>query len=146
MKKDSKKLLFIAVVAFISFLITFAYVFYLYGAYGERGELIFEFIFPIYYFVLTVVALVMMHGVIITKRPYIVMSILSIGLMLVMWIIYICVTVTQKNSAMLSCDILWFPIALTVLSLIMSLCYVSLIIDIVKVDKEIKRNTENNTN
>ena len=135
MKKDSKKLFFIAIIAFISFLITFAYVFYLYGAYGEIGELIFEFIFPIYYFVLTIVALVMMHGVIITKRPYIVMSILSIGLMLVMWIIYICVTVTQKNSAMLSGDILWFPIVLTVLSLIMSLCYISLIIDIVKVDK-----------
>ncbi len=113
--------------------------FYLYGAYGEIGELIFEFIFPIYYFVLTIVALVMMHGVIITKRPYIVMSILSIGLMLVMWIIYICVTVTQKNSAMLSGDILWFPIVLTVLSLIMSLCYISLIIDIVKVDKKIKK-------
>ncbi len=139
MKKDSKKLLFIAIVAFISFLIAFAYVFYLYGAYGEIGELIFEFIFPIYYFVLTIVALVMMHGVIITKRPYIVMSILSIGLMLVMWIIYICVTVTQKNSAMLSGDILWFPIVLTVLSLIMSLCYISLIIDIVKVDKKIKK-------
>ena len=139
MKKDSKKLLFIAIVAFISFLITFAEAFYLYGAYGEIGELIFEFIFPIYYFVLTIVALVMMHGVIITKRPYIVMSILSIGLMLVMWIIYICVTVTQKNSAMLSGDILWFPIVLTVLSLIMSLCYISLIIDIVKVDKKIKK-------
>lgn len=139
MKKDSKKLLFIAIVAFISFLIAFAYVFYLYGAYRAIGELIFEFIFPIYYFVLTIVALVMMHGVIITKRPYIVMSILSIGLMLVMWIIYICVTVTQKNSAMLSGDILWFPIVLTVLSLIMSLCYISLIIDIVKVDKKIKK-------
>lgn len=86
----------------------------------------------------------MMHGVIITKRPYIVMSILSIGLMLVMWIIYICVTVTQKNSAMLSDDALWFPIVLTVLSLIMSICYISLTIDVVKVDKEIKRNTENN--
>ena len=61
MKKDSKKLFFIAIIAFISFLITFAYVFYLYGAYGEIGELIFEFIFPIYYFVLTIVALVMMH-------------------------------------------------------------------------------------
>ena len=139
MKKDSKKLFFIAIIAFISFLITFAYVFYLYGAYGEIGELIFEFIFPIYYFVLTIVALVMMHGVIITKRPYIVMSILSIGLMLVMWIIYICVTINQKNSAMLSGDILWFPIVLTVLSLIMSLCYISLIIDIVKVDKKIKK-------
>ena len=139
MKKDSKKLFFIAIIAFISFLITFAYVFYLYGAYGEIGELIFEFIFPIYYFVLTIVALVMMHGVIITKRPYIVISILGIGWMLVMWIIYICVTVTQKNSAMLSGDILWFPIVLTVLSLIMSLCYISLIIDIVKVDKKIKK-------
>ena len=139
MKKDSKKLFFIAIIAFISFLITFAYVFYLYGAYGEIGELIFEFIFPIYYFILTVVAVVMMHGVIITKRPYIVMSILSIGLMLVMWIIYICVTVTQKNSAMLSGDILWFPIVLTVLSLIMSICYISLTLDIVKVDKKIKK-------
>lgn len=146
MKKDSKKLLFIAVVAFICFLISFAQVFYLYGAYGEIGELAFAFVLPIYYFVLTVVALVMMHGVIITKRPYIVMSILSIGLMLVMWIIYICVTVTQKNSAMLSDDALWFPIVLTVLSLIMSICYISLTIDIVKVDKEIKRNTENNKN
>ena len=34
MKKDSKKLFFIAIIAFISFLIAFAYVFYLYGAYG----------------------------------------------------------------------------------------------------------------
>ena len=139
MKKDSQKLLFIAVVAFISFLIAFAYVFYLYGAYRAIGELIFGFILPIYYFILTVVAVVMMHGVIITKRPYIVMSILSIGLMLVMWIIYICVTVTQKNSAMLSGDILWFPIVLTVLSLIMSICYISLTLDIVKVDKKIKK-------
>lgn len=139
MKKDSKKLLFIAIVAFIGFLIAFANVFYIYGVLGAINEVLIDFIFPIYYFVLTIVALVIMHGVIITKRPYIVMSILSIALMLVMWIIYICVTVTQKNSAMLSGDILWFPIVLTVLSLIMSLCYISLIIDIVKVDKKIKK-------
>lgn len=132
--------------AFICFLIAYAQAFYLYGAYGEIGELIIAFIFPIYYFVLTVVAVVMMHSLIITKRPYIVMSILSIGFMLVMWIVYICVTVTQKDGGGFFDDALWFPIVMTVLSLIMSLCYVRLIIDIVKVDKEIKRNTENNTN
>ena len=146
MKKDSQKLLFIAVVAFISFLITFAEAFYLYGTYHEIGVLVFAFIFPIYYFVLAVVALVMMHGVIITKRPYIVMSILSIVFILLMWIIYFCVMLgrNEKSEIVFNSE-LWFPIVLTVLSLIMSLCYISLTLDIVKVDKEIKRNKQNNT-
>ena len=140
MKKDSKKLLFIAVVAFISFLITFAEAFYLYGTYHEIGVLVFAFIFPIYYFVLAVVALVMMHGVIITKRPYIVMSILSIVFILLMWIIYFCVMLgrNEKSEIVFNSE-LYIPIVLTVLSLIMSLCYISLIIDIVKVDKKIKK-------
>ena len=146
MKKDSQKLLFIAVVAFISFLITFAEAFYLYGTYHEIGVLVFAFIFPIYYFVLAVVALVMMHGVIITKRPYIVMSILSIVFILLMWIIYFCVMLgrNEKSEIVFNSE-LWLPIVLTVLSLIMSLCYISLTLDIVKVDKEIKLNKQNNT-
>ncbi len=140
MKKDSKKLLFIAIVAFIGFLIAFANVFYIYGVLGAINEVLIDFIFPIYYFVLTVVALVMMHGVIITKRPYIVMSILSIALMLVMWIIYIIsIVISNIKSIDIIVSELWLPIVLTVLSLIMSLCYISLIIDIVKVDKKIKK-------
>ena len=146
MKKDSKKLLFIAIVAFIGFLIAFANVFYIYGVLGAINEVLIDFIFPIYYFVLTVVALVMMHGVINTKRPYIVMSILSIALMLVMWIIYIIsIVISNIKSIDIIVSELWLPIVLTVLSLIMSLCYISLIIDIVKVDKKIKRNKQNNT-
>ncbi len=146
MKKDSKKLLFIAIVAFIGFLIAFANVFYIYGVLGAINEVLIDFIFPIYYFVLTVVALVMMHGVIITKRPYIVMSILSIALMLVMWIIYIIsIVISNIKSIDIIVSELWLPIVLTVLSLIMSLCYISLTLDIVKVDKEIKLNKQNNT-
>ncbi len=146
MKKDSKKLLFIAIVAFIGFLIAFANVFYIYGVLGAINEVLIDFIFPIYYFVLTVVALVMMHGVIITKRPYIVMSILSIALMLVMWIIYIIsIVISNIKSIDIIVSELWLPIVLTVLSLIMSICYISLTLDIVKVDKEIKRNKQNNT-
>lgn len=140
MKKDSQKLLFIAVVAFISFLIAFAYVFYLYGAYRAIGELIFGFILPIYYFILTVVALVMMHGVIITKRPYIVMSILSTALMLVIWGLNFGYMLASGDKSDFGFNSeLYIPIVLTVLSLIMSLCYISLIIDIVKVDKKIKK-------
>lgn len=146
MKKDSKKLLFIAIVAFIGFLIAFANVFYIYGVLGAINEVLIDFIFPIYYFVLTVVALVMMHGVIITKCPYIVMSILSIALMLVMWIIYIIsIVISNIKSIDIIVSELWLPIVLTVLSLIMSLCYISLTLDIVKVDKEIKLNKQNNT-
>lgn len=146
MKKDSKKLLFIAIVAFIGFLIAFANVFYIYGVLGAINEVLIDFIFPIYYFVLTIVALVMMHGVIITKRPYIVMSILSIALMLVMWIIYIIsIVISNIKSIDIIVSELWLPIVLTVLSLIMSICYISLTLDIVKVDKEIKRNKQNNT-
>ncbi len=146
MKKDSKKLLFIAIVAFIGFLIAFANVFYIYGVLGAINEVLIDFIFPIYYFVLTVVALVMMHGVIITKRPYIVMSILSIALMLIMWIIYIIsIVISNIKSIDIIVSELWLPIVLTVLSLIMSICYISLTLDIVKVDKEIKRNKQNNT-
>ena len=146
MKKDSKKLLFIAIVAFIGFLIAFANVFYIYGVLGAINEVLIDFIFPIYYFVLTVVALVMMHGVIITKRPYIVMSILSIALMLVMWIIYIIsIVISNIKSIDIIVSELWLPIVLTVLSLIMSICYISLTLDIVKVYKEKKRNKQNNT-
>ncbi len=146
MKKDSKKLLFIAIVAFIGFLIAFANVFYIYGVLGAINEVLIDFIFPIYYFVLTIVALVIMHGVIITKRPYIVMSILSIALMLVMWIIYIIsIVISNTKSIDIIVSELWLPIVLTVLSLIMSLCYISLTLDIVKVDKEIKLNKQNNT-
>lgn len=146
MKKDSKKLLFIAIVAFIGFLIAFANVFYIYGVLGAINEVLIDFIFPIYYFVLTIVALVIMHGVIITKRPYIVMSILSIALMLVMWIIYIIsIVISNIKSIDIIVSELWLPIVLTVLSLIMSLCYISLTLDIVKVDKEIKLNKQNNT-
>lgn len=146
MKKDSKKLLFIAIVAFIGFLIAFANVFYIYGVLGAINEVLIDFIFPIYYFVLTIVALVIMHGVIITKRPYIVMSILSIALMLVMWIIYIIsIVISNIKSIDIIVSELWLPIVLTVLSLIMSICYISLTLDIVKVDKEIKRNKQNNT-
>lgn len=140
MKKDSKKLLFIAIVAFISFLIAFAYVFYLYGAYGEIGELIFGFILPIYYFILTVVAVVMMHGVIITKRPYIVMSILSTALMLVIWGLNFGYMLASGDKSDFGFNSeLYIPIVLTVLSLIMSICYISLTLDIVKVDKKIKK-------
>lgn len=142
MKKDSKKLLFIAIVAFICFLIAYGNAFYECGRNGGTEGLAIAFIFPVFYLILLAAALILMHNTAFTKRPYIVLSILSIGFMLVMWIVYICATLTQKDSD----AVLWFPIVMTVLSLIMSLCYVSLIIDIVKADKEVKRNTESNTN
>ena len=74
------------------------------------------------------------------------MSILSIALMLVMWIIYIIsIVISNIKSIDIIVSELWLPIVLTVLSLIMSLCYISLTLDIVKVDKEIKLNKQNNT-
>lgn len=74
------------------------------------------------------------------------MSILSIVFILLMWIIYFCVMLgrNEKSEIVFNSE-LWFPIVLTVLSLIMSICYISLTLDIVKVDKEIKRNKQNNT-
>lgn len=74
------------------------------------------------------------------------MSILSIVFILLMWIIYFCVMLgrNEKSEIVFNSE-LWLPIVLTVLSLIMSICYISLTLDIVKVDKEIKRNKQNNT-
>ena len=77
MKQQSKKLSLIAIIAFICFLIAFAMAFYEYGSYSYFESLVTAFIIAIYYFVLTVVALIYMHTPPIYKRSYIIMSILS---------------------------------------------------------------------
>lgn len=143
MKKQSKKLFFIAIIAFICFLIAFAMAFYEYGSYSHFDALVTAFIIAIYYFVLTVVALIYMHTPPIYKRPYIIMSILSTAFIAVLWVIF-CSLPLIENSTVNINSTLWYPIVLTVLSLAMTAVYIWLAVDVAKIDKKIKRDNLNN--
>lgn len=145
MKEERKKLLFISIVAFISFLIAFGKAFYEYGLNASIEGLTLAFLFPIFYFILTLVALFLMHNVAVEKRPYIVMSILSTGVMVVMWVVYFCALwVTKEDGVFSFSRELWYPIVLSILSLVMSICYITIIIDIIKLDNKIKYNNQSN--
>ncbi len=138
MKETSKKLFFIFIIAFAGFLIAFGKAFYEYGQQAGLEGLAIAFIFPIYYFILTVVALVLMHNPAVYKRPYIIMAVLSIGFISVMWIVY----VIKKSDVDLSfSQALWYPIVLSALSLAMAVAYISIIVDIIKIDNKIKQNS-----
>lgn len=143
MKETSKKLFFIFIIAFVSFIIAFGKAFYEYGLHGSLEGLGIAFIFPIYYFILTVVVLVLMHNPAVEKRPYIIMAVLSIGFMAVMWIVYVCI-ISKNNEEFFFSHALWYPIVLSVLSLIMAVTYISIIVDIIKIDNKIKQNKTSN--
>ncbi len=143
MKKQSKKLFFIATIAFICFLIAFAMAFYEYGYYSYFESLVTAFIIAIYYFVLMVVALIYMHTPPIYKRSYIIMSILSTAFIAVLWVIFCSLTLIENSTVYIN-STLWYPIVLTVLSLAMTAVYIWLALDIAKIDKKIKRDNLNN--
>ena len=131
MKKETKKLLFIAIVALVGFLVAYGKVFYECGANGGLEGLAVAFVFPVFYLILTVTAFVMMHKGIVNKIAYIVMAVISTGVMAIAWIVFLCVRGNADETM-----ILWYPIVLSVLSLIMSACYVSLAVDLIKATKK----------
>lgn len=143
MKQQSKKLSLIAIIAFICFLIAFAMAFYEYGSYSYFESLVTAFIIAIYYFVLTVVALIYMHTPPIYKRSYIIMSILSTAFIAVLWTVFIFMSIIE-NLLLYFATSLWCLIALTVLSLAMTVVYIWLAVDIARIDKKIKRDNLNN--
>ncbi len=147
MKKTTKMMVAISVLAFITFLITYGVLCYELGASylfhsgqpiktSEFENIVMIFVIPIYSLVLLVVALVLLHqDAALTKRPYIAMAILNFGPWFLFWAYYFLYPLIDKT---VSFDLseLWFPIAMTVMTFVIAVCYVSIAVDIAKTDRE----------
>ena len=137
--KVTSKLLFISIVAFVGFLIAYGKAFYEWGSSESLTGLASIFLFPIFYFILTVVALVLMHKKCFDKLPHIVMSVLSTAFMAIMWLVYFIVrSIEDAEGIFMYHQELWFPIILSILSVVISIGYISILIEIVK-DKCVSR-------
>lgn len=137
--KVKSKLLFISVIAFVGFLVAYGKAFYEWGFNNSLTGLTLIFLFPMFYFLLTVVALVLRHKNSFEKLPYIVMSVLSSAFMAIMWFVYFFVRSTEDaERVFMFHQELWFPILLSILSVVISISYISILVEIVK-DKCVSR-------
>lgn len=147
MKKTTKMMVAISVLAFITFLIAYGDLWYEFGLlnflHGGRPigasefvNVVPMFLIPIFYLVLLVVALVLLRQDAAQKKwPHIAMAILNFGPMVLFWAFDLLYPLINET---VSFDLsgLWFPIAMTVMTFVIAVCYVSIAVDIAKSDRE----------
>ena len=113
-------LLINVIFAFAAFLLCFGNACYEYGVNaGHSDGLGSVIVFPLVYFAALIAAIVIFHKEFDSTVPYIFMGVVIVAFMALMWII-LCVT---NATATDSNPVLWFPITLTVLTVIMSALY-----------------------
>lgn len=121
MRINKEPLLFFNVLfSFVALLLCFGNACYEYGLEAGHSDGLWTVIlFPLVYFVVFIAAIVIFHKEFYSAKPYIIMGVMSVAFIALSWIVF-CVV---KDSATDSHPVLWFPIILTVLSVIMSALY-----------------------
>ena len=135
MEKEKRKLILIAIIALLTFLITYAYAFYLMGYFDiPSSGFLSLFLILAYFALLTACDIYFIFNPPYTKRGYVIMASINGAFILFTWFVII---IAKINEVMIQS--LWYPIVVSIASLIMILIYILIIIDVIKMDKKIEK-------